>query len=351
MKVAVYTIALNEAKHVKRWYEASKDADYHLIADTGSTDETVKIAKKLGINVYSISIKPWRFDDARNAALALIPDDIDYCISLDMDEVLTPDWKDELQKAYDAKIHRPVHTMVTDFNKDGTPSVEFDANRIHTRNNYRWRYPIHEAVGPYRLDETRMRVGLAIHHLPDNDKSRAQYLDLLEFAVEEDPSARNLYYYGRELYYKKQMEKSTEILKRYVEVSNFPGEKGYAYRYLAKTDPANAEDYLLTSIETFPCREAVLALSKYYYDEKRWKECLYTAEQAIGITTKVTDFMSESWAWGHMAYDLAAISAWQLSDWDSALRYGLMALETSPDDERLQKNVQFYEEKVNGNIQ
>jgi glycosyltransferase involved in cell wall biosynthesis len=81
MKVAVYTIALNEAKHVKRWYEASKDADYHLIADTGSTDETVKIAKKLGINVYTISIKPWRFDDARNAALALIPDDVDYCIS------------------------------------------------------------------------------------------------------------------------------------------------------------------------------------------------------------------------------------------------------------------------------
>jgi hypothetical protein len=52
-----------------------------------------------------------------------------------------------------------------------------------------------------------------------------------------------------------------------------------------------------------------------------------------------------------MAYDLAAISAWQLSDWNSALRYGLMALERSPDDERLQKNVQFYEEKVNGNIQ
>ena len=72
MKVAVYTIALNEAKHIKRWYESSKDADYHLIADTGSTDDTVAIAKELGIATYQISVKPWRFDDARNAALCLL---------------------------------------------------------------------------------------------------------------------------------------------------------------------------------------------------------------------------------------------------------------------------------------
>jgi glycosyltransferase involved in cell wall biosynthesis len=87
MKLAVYTIALNEAKHVARWFQATKDADYHIIADTGSTDDTIKIAKKLGIKVYSVSINPFRFDDARNAALALVPSDADVCLSLDMDEV------------------------------------------------------------------------------------------------------------------------------------------------------------------------------------------------------------------------------------------------------------------------
>ena len=59
MKVAVYTIALNEEKHVQRWYESAKDADYLLIADTGSTDRTVEIAKSLGINVINIKIDPW----------------------------------------------------------------------------------------------------------------------------------------------------------------------------------------------------------------------------------------------------------------------------------------------------
>ncbi len=74
MKIAVYTIALNEEKFVERWYNSVKDADYLLIADTGSTDRTVEIAKSLGINVYNISIKPWRFDVARNTARSLLPD-------------------------------------------------------------------------------------------------------------------------------------------------------------------------------------------------------------------------------------------------------------------------------------
>ena len=85
MKVAVYSIVLNEEKHVKRWFESTKDADYHVIADTGSTYKTVEIAKKLGIQVYTISVKPWRFDDARNASLALVPADADYCIAMDLD--------------------------------------------------------------------------------------------------------------------------------------------------------------------------------------------------------------------------------------------------------------------------
>ncbi len=111
MKIAVYTIALNEEKFVERWYESAKDADYLLIADTGSTDKTVKLAKKLGVNVINISIKPWRFDDARNAALASLPDDIDMCISLDMDEVLDEGWREALEKTTGTQIlYRYTHS-------------------------------------------------------------------------------------------------------------------------------------------------------------------------------------------------------------------------------------------------
>jgi glycosyltransferase involved in cell wall biosynthesis len=48
MKIAIYTIALNESQFVESWYNSAKEADYLLIADTGSTDETVEKAFQVG---------------------------------------------------------------------------------------------------------------------------------------------------------------------------------------------------------------------------------------------------------------------------------------------------------------
>jgi hypothetical protein len=89
-----------------------------------------------------------------------------------------------------------------------------------------------------------------------------------------------------------------------------------------------------------------LALANHYYITKEWKKCLKVSLEAIEIKERLNDFMSEEWAYGHMAYDLVAISAWQLQQWEDALRYGEIALEMSPHEERLQNNVKFYKEKV-----
>ena len=232
MKVAVYSIALNEEKHVERWYKSSEDADYHIIADTGSTDKTVEIAKSLGIQTYNIHIKPWRFDDARNAALALVPSDADYCIILDLDEVLSPGWRQELEKAYQqGGITRVQHKLVTDYDKDGKPAVSFLGNRIHSRNNYRWKWPIHEVVSPYGMDnETTFEVGLEVWHKQDKEKSRAQYLDMLAMAYKENPTdSRVLYYYGRELFFYGKFLEARDIFKQYLPLSNFQQRKHTHY--------------------------------------------------------------------------------------------------------------------------
>jgi glycosyltransferase involved in cell wall biosynthesis len=110
MKVAVYSIAMNEGKHVQRWAESAADADYLVIADTGSSDDTVKQARNHRVETHHIWVHPWRFDDARNASLALVPKDADYCIALDLDEVLMPGWRAELEKAHELGITRPRYT-------------------------------------------------------------------------------------------------------------------------------------------------------------------------------------------------------------------------------------------------
>jgi glycosyltransferase involved in cell wall biosynthesis len=348
MRIAVYTIALNEEKHVKRWYESAKDADYLLIADTGSTDKTVELAESLGINVIKIKVDPWRFDDARNASLAAIPAYIDYCIALDMDEVLVKGWKKDFPKALEAGVTRPIYKYVYGWDKDGKEDLSFDGIKIHARKGYRWRYPIHEAVCPYKIPEVRARIDLTIHHFQDKEKSREQYLEMLEMAVDEDPKcSRSLYYLGREYYYKQRYYDSLQTLKRYLEQSEFKAERSYALRMMSKCDPDNAEKHLLQSIEECTSRESVLALANHYYQQMQWPECFETATRALGITEKQTDFMSEGWAWGHMADDLLAISAWQLGKYDLAVEHGEKALTFSPDDERLKNNLKYYREKAN----
>lgn len=348
MKVAVYTIALNEEQFVERWFKSGQGADYFLIMDTGSTDGTVEKAKELGIDVRQVTIKPWRFDDARNAALWALPEDIDYCIALDMDEILQPGWREELEKAHAQGVTRPTYRFITSWLPDGSPGGEFDGFRIHTRFGYRWRFPIHEVPSPYGIEEKRMRMDFEIHHRPDNSKSRGQYLPLLSMAVQEDPkSERAAFYYAREMYFHGMYEQSAKEFRRYLELSWWAPERASAMNYLARVEPANAVHWCEKSIAEYSgSREPMVLMSRHYYGEGNWEQCLTWAENALLIKEKKLDYIVEDFAWGFEVYDLAAISSWNLGLYEQALTYGERAAELSPTDERLKRNLEFYRKKV-----
>ena len=346
MKVAIYTIALNEEKHVARWYESSKEADYHLIADTGSTDNTVEIAESLGIKVVNCKVKPFRFDDARNFSLFALPEDIDYCVALDMDEVMQPGWRAELERAFEEGTDRPQYRFITDWDAEDNPAVEFDGFRIHRRHGVRWIYPIHEVPQTYDGTDTRKKYNFEIHHRADKSKSRGQYLPMLQMAAKENPDSRNLYYLGREYFYRQEYEECAKVLKEYLEKSIFPAEKSYAMRMLAKCEPEQAEEWLMRAIEAHASRESLMALANHYYMSRQWKECILLCNEALLLKEKSAHFLSEGWAWGHMAYDLIAVCSWQLEDFKTAYKYGKIAAEMSPKEERLQKNLEFYSSKL-----
>jgi glycosyltransferase involved in cell wall biosynthesis len=349
MKVAIYTIALNEEQFVERWYESAKEADYLLIADTGSTDGTVALAKSLGINVVEISIRPWRFDDARNAAMALLPIDIDYCISLDMDEIITPNWRAPLEEAFNAGITRPKYKHIWSWTADGKPGLEFRYDHIHSRKGYRWKHPVHECLYPYGMEEVdEFVLGVETHHHPDDTKSRAQYLPLLEMAVKEDTqNDRNTFYYARELYFHGQYQKSTDEFKRHLKLptATWKPERAASMRYIARMDDEfeTSEWWLKQAIAEAPDRrEAYVEMAKLCYEKEMWSECLDAAERAIAITEKPLEYLCEEFAWGFGPYDYAAIASYNLGFTDLALKYGMEAVDLNPTDERLQRNLMFY---------
>lgn len=346
MKVAIYTIALNEEQFVERWFKSGEGADYFMIMDTGSTDRTVEKALELGINVHQVTIKPWRFDDARNAALFMLPTDIDYCIALDMDEVMQPGWREELERAHSLGITRPLYRFITSWLPDGSPGTEFDGFRIHTRFGYRWRFPIHEVPSPYGIEETRLKMNFEIHHRPDHTKSRGQYLPLLSMATHEEPhSERAAFYYARELYFHGLYEQSAKEFKRYLTMAWWAPEKASAMNYLARVEPENAPYWCEKSIAEYSgSREPMVLLARYYYD-KDWSLCLDWAQNALLIKEKRLDYIVEDFAWGFEVYDLAALAAYNLGLMELALEYGQKALELNPTDERLSRNLVFYKAK------
>jgi glycosyltransferase involved in cell wall biosynthesis len=349
LKVAIYTIALNEEQFVEPWYESAKEADYLLIADTGSTDNTVKWAKKRGINVIDVHVKPWRFDMARNSSLTALPTDIDYCIALDMDEVLLPGWREELEKAHREGWTRPRYEYTWSWKEDGSPGLIYGGDKIHKRFGYRWKHPVHEVLTTYGDNaETQGWTGIKIHHHADNTKPRSQYLPLLKFAVEEDLSDdRNAFYYARELYFYNRYAEAAVEFKRHLSLPRavWPPERAASMRYLAKIETDKTEYWSLRAVEESPGRrEPFVDLALYYYRNKDWAKCYEAATSALAIKEKPLEYLCEEEAWGHTPHDMLAISAYHLGKNAEALEHGTIALSIAPQEEkaRLSSNLSFY---------
>ena len=347
MKIAVYTIALNEKQFIKPWYDSAKEADYLLIADTGSTDGTIEFARELGITVVPISINPWRFDDARNASLSLLPADVDFCIALDMDEVLLPGWRKHLELMSKGTT-RPRYKYTWNWNADGTPGLQYGGDKIHARHGYRWKHPVHEVITTDRIDEVQTWVGLEIHHHADNTKPRSQYLPLLAQSIAEDPlDDRNAYYFARELFFYGRYEEAIKEFKRHLSLPKavWKPERAASMRYIAKMcgEFLEAEQWFKKAIEEAPDRrEAYVELAKLYYENNRWFDCLEVAEKALDIIDKPLEYLCEEFAWGSAPWDYAAIAAYNLGLSDKAIQYGTKAVELNPNDFRLSTNLVFY---------
>jgi glycosyltransferase involved in cell wall biosynthesis len=349
MKIAVYTIALNEEQFVERWHQSAADADYLLIADTGSTDRTAALAEELGISVINISVKPWRFDDARNASLAALPIDTDICIQLDMDEILLPGWREEVEKAFALGATRIRYNYTWNWKDDAQtiPATTFGGDKIHARRGYRWKHPVHEVIVPYGdTQEKQVWTQLNLHHHPDNTKSRSQYLPLLKQSTLEDPyDDRNAYYYARELFFYRQYDEAAKEFKRHLELptATWAPERAASMRYLAKIDLDNREDWLMKAYMQAPGRrEPLVELAQHFYQLESWASCLHFARKALEIEEKPLDFLCEDFAWGYSPWDLAAISSYWLGERDEAVVYGIAALELDPENTRLQENMKFY---------
>jgi hypothetical protein len=352
MKIAVYSIALNEAQFAERWADSAADANYRVVADTGSTDDTVARLRAKGVEVHSISIKPWRFDRAREANLALVPADADVCICLDLDEVLQPGWRAALEAAWAPGTTRLRYPFVWNWTKDGKPLNTLYGHRIHARHAYHWRYPIHEVLMPLTgvIEKVVWTDDLHIHHRADDAKPRAQYLPMLELAVREDPQdARLAHYYGRELMFHRKWSEAIAELERHIRLPDaaWATERSASMRYLARCYAAlerfaEAEAWLLRACaETPDVREPWIELARHFMHRRDWQGGVWAARRALSITTAPKGVMYDTRAWALAPHDIGSVCAYYAGLMDLSREWLSKALELAPEDPRIQGNRKF----------
>lgn len=310
LKIAVYAISKNEEKHVARFCEAAKEADLIVISDTGSTDATVELAQKHGAIVHNILVTPWRFDVARNTALSLVPGDVDVCVSMDLDEILQPGWRDVIENAWKEDTTR------INYNFDNSDGYVFTQNKIHSRSGYVWKWICHEWPMPDRITEVCETVDFIMaKHKPDLEKSRAQYMDLIyACAIEEPDNPRHAMYYARELYQQGFYEKAISEFTRLLSLKDTTdlADRGYAYRimsrcshYLGRLDDALTYARKCT-LEDPHTRESWCTLAWECDAQGLSGECLSAAMTALAIKERVNVHHNEKDSWTYAPHEMAA---------------------------------------------
>lgn len=349
-KICVYAISKNEEKFVDRWMDAVSEADMVVVADTGSTDKTVEKLRARGALVYEEKIVPWRFDEARNRALSHVPEDVDICVSNDLDEVFEPGWRKKLEDAWKEDTTRARYLFIYSFKEDGTPNHQFSMEKIHCRHGYRWVHPVHEVLkyDGAKPEKITWVDGMVLNHYPDHSKPRTQYLPLLELSAEENPDDdRGMFWLGREYMYYGQWDKSIKTLTHYLTMptAKWEEERCAAMRFIArcyeqKGDKEQAKAWYFKAVAECPyVREPYLDLAMFGYRMKDWHLVMVMSLEALKITNSTGSYLVEPQAWGFAFHDLAALSMYYLGMRKQAYFHAKAAYDMAPHDERLKGNM------------
>lgn len=357
-RICVYAICKNEEAFADRWMDSMAEADRVVVLDTGSTDRTVEKLRARGAEVTVEVISPWRFDVARNRSLELVPEEMDICVCTDLDEVLRPGWRANLEEAWVPGAGQATYRYTWSFNPDGSEGVVFWYEKIHARRGYRWVHPVHEVLawtGEGKPGPTVVADGIQLDHHPDPAKSRGQYLPLLELSVAEDPEDdRNVHYLGREYLYRERWDDCIATLTRHLAMSKavWRDERAASMRYIAKSyfqkgEPAAARDWYLRAIAEAPhLREPYTDLALLLYDQEEWEGVLYFTGCALAITHRPRSYICESAPWGSLPHDLRSIAYYQTGRIGQALEEAKKALALEPSSDRLRGNVALLERET-----
>lgn len=268
-------IVKNEADHIRTVLESLKGVDEIVICDTGSEDDTVAIAKEYTDKVFIDYAWNDDFAEARNYAMSKCSSE--WILSIDGDEKL------ETDIGY-------IYTLLTTIGNIEVKTfgvkmiglgdhVHILQRLFRNDNTVHWVGAAHETLFPVQDNEINItiRYGYSSAHEKDHDRMMRILLKAIENG-EKNP--RNMYYLGREYYYKKDYENAITWFSQCVYTSIWNPEKSDAFLYLSRcyfytNEGDQARAMCLEAININPdFKEALLFMADLHYEpwKHKWLE-------------------------------------------------------------------------------
>jgi glycosyltransferase involved in cell wall biosynthesis len=367
-KFSVALIARNEALTLPRMIGSLKEFQQRggdiWVLDTGSTDNTIEVAKSLGCKVEAVGDKfriqidkeladkintkfvvegeapvvnagesLFDFASARNY-IAGFPEN-DIIATPDCDEIFTKFDIDKLDEAITNGADQLEYEFVFSHDHLGRPVIKFRHCKFYNRKIMKWVGVIHEVLsGPGK----RVYLGediIKLEHYQNEKTNRSGYLKGLAIDCFNNPSNdRNSHYFAREMFYLGRYRSAIKEFLNHISMNRWPTEAaqsmlyiGDCYKYLKDTD--NMLLWWTKSIEKEVRREPLMRLAEYYFSKNMHPQVIAYCEAALSVT-QLPFYSNHQPYYEDVPHSLLYVSYWWAGNKEKSKEHYFKALAFNP---------------------
>ena len=327
MKFSIALITKNEAKTLPKLMESLKDFQSKggevVLIDTGSEDDTVKIAKEAGCKVEAVGkmfietidektakemnekfvvegeedvVKAndtfFNYSAARNyAANACSNDMVSFA---DADEAFTKLDIDKINKMIEDGINQFEYHFVFAHDDYGNEAVKFVQSKFYDRRLLRWVGKIHEVLQPKSEEPIkRVFIGedvLKLEHWQNESTNRTHYLKGLAIdCFYNQDNDRNSHYFAREMLWCNRPKSAIKEFERHIKMNRWPTEQSQSYCYMGDCyGQLNDVRHQLQCYATAfwvegGRREPLLRAARAFFFHKKYKQAICYARASLEI--------------------------------------------------------------------
>jgi len=382
-KFSVALIAKNEALTLPRMIGSLKEYQERggeiWILDTGSTDDTIEVAKSLGCKVeavgdkFRISIDKeladkinakfivdgetpvvnageslFNFAAARNY-ISTFPEN-DMIATPDCDEIYTKFDIDKLNEVIEGGAEQLEYNFVFSHDAVGNPVIKFRHCKFYDRRKMSWSGVVHEVLGGKTKNVFLGEDIIKLEHYQNELTNRSGYIKGLALDCYNNPeNDRNSHYFAREMFYLGRHKSAIKEFKNHISLDKWPTEAAQSMLYIGdcyKTmgDTGEMLKWYSKSIEKEARREPFMRMAEYYSSKNMHNQTIAYCEAALSIS-QLPFYSNHQPYYEHAPHELLYLAYWWTGNKEKSKEHYDKAVAFFPNNPRYIHDAKFYSDE------